>query len=246
MSKSLRSLAVRVARFVPWRVLPLDSLLRLSQRMGAGFARLLQLRDWQLEARGRPQFFKHQVNLGRWPYEPDRWSFTARGVYARENMFSGCKVLDLCCGDGSYSYLFFSDIAAHIDAVDNDEYAISYARRYHRSPRIAYHKLDILAAPWPASDYDVIVWNAAICYFTEPQIRSVLGRIAASGKPGLRLKGMLPRANNWVDHKTEFHDAQAVESLLRQYFATVGVRTVEEGATVTYYFEARDPAPARA
>ena len=43
-------------------------------------------------------------------------------------MFDKCKVLDVCCGDGSYSYMFFSDIAGHIDAIDNDEYALQYAK----------------------------------------------------------------------------------------------------------------------
>ena len=207
----------------------------------------LYLRDWLLEARGRPQFFKHQINLGRWPLQPMRWSFAARGVYAREGMFKGCKVLDLCCGDGSVSYLFFSDIAGHVDAVDNDPYAIAYARRYFRSPVIDYRQVDIINGELPSNGYDFVVWNAAICYFSEADIRRILEKIVAAGKPSLRLVGMLPRANNWIDHKSEFADRTAVAGLLEGYFSSVHVREVDEVTGTTFYFQADAPrsAPTR-
>lgn len=204
-------------------------------------ARALFLRDWQLEARGRPQFFKQEMNLGRWRFEPSCWSFTARGVYARELMFKGCKVLDLCCGDGSYSYLFFSDIAGSVDAVDNDPYAIAYASRYHRARSLAYHRVNIVTEPLPSQQYDVVVWNAAICYFAADEIERILGKIVAGGNSGMKLAGMLPKANGWVDHKTEFADSRSVEQLLRRYFGTVKVREVDEGAAITFYFQASEP-----
>jgi SAM-dependent methyltransferase len=241
MKRSIRKFFTSAARWLPLGILPLDGLLRLSQRCSAALARLVFVRDWQLEASGRPQFFKHQINLGRWVREPERWSFVARGVYAREGMFRGCKVLDLCCGDGSYSYLFFSDIAGHIDAVDNDPQAIAYAMRYFRAPVITYHKIDILSAPLPAAGYDVVVWNAAICYFREEEIRQVLRKIVAAGTASMQLKGMLPRANGWIDHKTEFAAASALERFLREFFGAVAIREVDEGANVTFYFEAAQP-----
>jgi len=71
------------------RLVPLDALLFLSQRMGKRIASILTFRDWRLEAYGRPQFFKHEINLSLWRFEPARWSFAARGVYARESMFRG-------------------------------------------------------------------------------------------------------------------------------------------------------------
>ncbi len=242
MSRSaLRRTLLGVARLLPLRLIPLDSLLRLSQRTTSAVAGALYLRDWLLEARGRPQFFKHQINLGKWPLQPPRWSFAARGVYAREGMFKGCKVLDLCCGDGSVSYLFFSDIAGHVDAVDNDAYAIAYARRYFRSPVVSYQQVDIIDGELPSAGYDFVVWNAAICYFREEDIRLILRKIVAAGKPTLRLSGMLPRANAWIDHKTEFADRAAVGRLLQDFFGTVEVREVDEVTGVTFYFQAAAP-----
>jgi SAM-dependent methyltransferase len=235
--KRLRGLAKRL----PFNGLPLDAMLWLSQRATSTLAGLVQFRDWTLQAQGRPQFFKHYINLGRWASEPAQWSFTARGVYAREGMTKGCKVLDLCCGDGSYSYLFFSDIAGHVDAVDSDLHALAYARKYCAAPVIRYHELDITRQPLPAADYDFVVWNAAICYFSEAEIRQILGNIIGAGKPTMRLNGMLPKANGWIDHKTEFTHTQSVEVLLRQYFQVVAVKELDEGSSVQFYFQASAP-----
>jgi SAM-dependent methyltransferase len=236
-----KSLARRMVRVLPLRWLPLDFAVRASQRMTSFFARLLFVRDWQLEARGRPQFFKHALNLAQWPFDPARWAFTARGVYARESMRRGAKVLDLCCGDGAYSRLFFADIAGQVDAVDFDEYAIAYARKYHAAPAVRFHRLDIVNQPLPDRDYDVVVWNAAICYFSEPDIRVVIDKIIAASRPHMQLIGMLPRAHGWIDHKVEFDTAAEVEKYLRDFFSDVTVREIDEGAAVSFYFQAASP-----
>jgi SAM-dependent methyltransferase len=234
IKKFLRNSAIKL----PLSILPLDSILWFSGRLTAITSKVLFFRDWILESQGRPQFFKHQINIGRWPLEPSRWSFSARGVYSRENMFNQCKVLDLCCGDGSYSYLFFSDIAGHIDAVDNDEYALSYARKYFSIPSIKYHLLDIINQPIPSSEYDFIVWNAAICYFEKDEINKILEKLVDAGKPTMILTGMLPKSNGWVDHKTEFSNAKEVQSLLFRFFTSVDIKEVIEGQSITFYFNA--------
>jgi SAM-dependent methyltransferase len=241
MKSVIKRAGLALARWAPISIVPLDGLLRLSQRGMSVAAGLVRFRDWALQARGRPQFYKHYINLGRWAEDPTQWSFTARGVYARENMTRGCKVLDLCCGDGTYSYLFFSDVAGAIDAVDRDAYALEYARRYCSAPVITYHRIDITTDPLPSSGYDVVVWNAAICYFEEDDIRRILERVIEAAKPTMLLNGMLPRANGWIDHKTEFSDARSVDNFLRQFFRTVAVKELDEGSDVTFYFQASAP-----
>jgi SAM-dependent methyltransferase len=241
MRTLLKTLLVQGSKWMPFGLVPLDEMLRASQRISAAVARCIFLRDWKMQVRGRPQFFKHQIDISRWPSEPSRWSFTARGVYAREDMFPGCKVLDLCCGDGSYSYLFFSDIAGAIDAVDSDAYALAYARKQFADPKISFHEINIVNQPLPSGQYDFVVWNAAICYFSEDEIRHIVEKIIDAGKIGVKLRGMLPKANGWVDHKTEFADRAAIEAFLRQYFEMVVIREVAEGSTVSFYFQASAP-----
>jgi SAM-dependent methyltransferase len=220
------------------RVLPLDAALLWSQKLGSICAKLVFFRDWRLQVRGWPQFYKHDLNLALWRFEPARWSFAARGVFARARMFKGCKVLDLCCGDGFHTHLSFSDIAGHIDAVDLDGSAMAYARKYHRAPAIAYHLMDIVRDDFPATAYDVIVWNAAICYFDAASIRRVLRKIVNAGTSAAVLAGMLPKASGYVDHKTEFASAHAVQELLLEYFERVSVREIVEMSGSSFYFEA--------
>jgi SAM-dependent methyltransferase len=237
----MKNLIVRLSKWMPLRALPLETLMSLSQRVSSVLARALVFRDWHCEAYGRPQYFKHQVNLSRWANDPSQWAFTARGVYAREHMFKNCKVLDLCCGDGTYSYLFFSDIAGKIDAIDNNPDAIRYARIRHAAQNISYLKLDIVKEALPVADYDVVVWNAAICYFSEEAIACILRKIANAGGSRLTLCGMLPRANGWIDHRTEYPDAASVKDLLERYFLSVTVKEIDEVTAVTFYFQASNP-----
>jgi ubiquinone/menaquinone biosynthesis C-methylase UbiE len=60
-------------------------------------------------------------------------------------METALKVLDLCCGDGSISFLFFSDIANKIDAVDVDRDAIMYGRKKFGNDKIVYQILMFLS-----------------------------------------------------------------------------------------------------
>lgn len=230
----------QIGRFFLY-VIPLDFLVRSFQRMTWLFARLLLLRDWHHGIHGRPQFFKHAVNFACWPFESERWAFTARGVFARAYMNRGCRVLDLCCGDGSNSSMFFSDIASIVDAVDQDIYAISYARKNYADKNVNYHRLDIINQAFPNSEYDVVVWNAAICYFSTPEIQLVIEKIRKVSAAGSLFIGMCPKSNGWVDHKTEFVDAASLKSYLLQFYAQVSVLEVDEIATTSFYFKASEP-----
>jgi ubiquinone/menaquinone biosynthesis C-methylase UbiE len=227
------------------RILLLDFFLSVFSRVTYFIAKLIYLRDWGFRLHGYPQFFNHRLNLSFWPSEPSRWSFTARGVYAREHMVSNSKVLDLCCGDGSYSFLFFADIAAQIDAIDNDPSALAYARRYNKHPKINYCKTDIIKESFPSSGYDVIVWNAGICYFSKDHILLILTKITNSGNESMVLCGMLPKANGHEDHITEFSDMGAIKELLDLFFNHVVVKELTENAadtkSATFYFTAKEP-----
>lgn len=225
---------------LPLHMVPMDAALNALQRLTAAMASVIFVRDWRIKDRGRPQFYKHRINLARWCIEPFRWTFAARGVYAREVMTPGCRVVDICCGDGSYSYLFFSDVAGHIDAVDRDGYAISYAKKYHCAPNIAFHQRDITAEGLPGTGYDVAVWNGAISYFDLPGIHRVLSEIVGCGTAKVKFAGMIPKANGWVDHKTEFQDSDEIRSLFSAYFEDIEIREVVEGKTMSYYVLAKE------
>lgn len=224
-----------------FKLINVNLFFRVSQRLSYLLSNLTFFKDWVLMVNGRPQYYDHQLNLYKWIYNPGEWAFTARGVYARENMFPGCKVLDLCCGDGSYSYLFFSDIAAAIDAVDIDQAAINHAVKYYSSPNINYFKLDIINEKFPSADYDFVIWNAAICYFDITEIHEILNKIQRAGNSHMNLYGIAPVATGYVDHKTEFNDANELRELLLQYFTSVHIKQINEITINNIYFHAADP-----
>ena len=59
-----------------------------------------------------------------------------------------------------------------------------------------------------------------------------------AGKPSMKLTGMLPKRNNWVDHKTEFSNKEEVMLLLQNFFKSVEIKEVDEGKEITFYFQA--------
>lgn len=222
-----------------FKLINFNLLFSLFQRLSYFASQLVYFKDWVVMVNGPPQYFNHQLNIYKWIYEPNKWAFTARGVYAREKMFPGCTVLDLCCGDGSYSYLFFSDIAGAIDAVDIDQTAISHALRfYSSSPKIKYHKLDIVNDNFPSTGYDFVVWNAAISYFDIVSIHKILKKIVTAGNAGIQLCGVTPIAN---DNKTAFNDAAELKELLLQYFTDVQIKQIDEITVKNLYFQATAP-----
>jgi hypothetical protein len=64
-------------------------------------------------------------------------------------------------------------------------------------------------------DYD----GHAISYACRQHAR-VIEKIIAAGRLGMKLCGMLPKANGWVDHQTEFADRTSIEAFLRNHFGT--------------------------
>ena len=120
-----------------------------------------------------PEWFDHRADLYRWS-ELRNPLWVERGVFSREVMLGGCRVLDLCCGDGFYPYHFYVKIASQVDAVDRDPTALAHARRWHSHPRISYVQLDVVTDDFPEIDYDVITWDGAIEHFSTDQIRIVV------------------------------------------------------------------------
>lgn len=139
---------------------------------------------------------RHLENLDGWYFSIDsNLDWLESGVLARMAMKPEFKVLDLCCGDGAYSYLFFRDIASHIDAVDYSPKTLKYAKKYFSANNITYHVQNILQDDFPSAEYDLIFWRAGIAYFDELENRKILDKISNSLKVGGVLIGATPKAN---------------------------------------------------
>jgi 2-polyprenyl-3-methyl-5-hydroxy-6-metoxy-1,4-benzoquinol methylase len=189
-----------------------------------------------------PQWFDHRADLYRWS-ELRVPFWVERGVYSREVMFEGCRVLDLCCGDGFYPYHFYSGIASHIDAVDWGSTAVAHARKWHSHPRITYSQMDIVADNWPETDYDVITWDGAIEHFSTDQTRTVLGKCVQALKAqggilcGYTIIARGPDKSH-PEHQHEFSSASELKERLNELFPSVGTIETEYPERHNIYFRA--------
>src|SRR6056300_766301 len=76
----------------------------------------------------KPNFFNQKLNLSGWMKNSNNVHFAVTPSLARMYLQKGDNVLDIGCGEGTISYLFFSDIAGNIDAFDVSEAAIRLAK----------------------------------------------------------------------------------------------------------------------
>jgi len=187
-----------------------------------------------------PVWFDHEVDYHLWP---KNLFWLERGVYGRMVMRPGCRVLDLCCGDGYYSDAWYSTIAGSIDACDNDEGALRFASQKHANPKINYHRVDILTEPFPRPEYDVITWFEAIEHFSEEQIVHLLRKIDEALQENGTLIGSTPlvqkrgAATN-RQHDREFTSQEDLEAILKKVFVNVQTWVAIYPQRTTCYFKA--------
>jgi ubiquinone/menaquinone biosynthesis C-methylase UbiE len=123
-----------------------------------------------------PVWFPHRLDLALW-FQQRNAHFLERGVYSSAVIAPGDTVLELCCGDGFYSYFFFSCKAAHVDAVDIDDLALAHAGEFHACENVQFHKRDIIREPFPRDRYNVVVWDSAMRRLKKADIKIVLQKV---------------------------------------------------------------------
>lgn len=125
--------------------------------------------NWTL-AKKVPTFFKQESNLYTWIFKPQNVHFAISPSLARTYLSNDSIVLDIGCGDGLIDYLFFSDIAKRIDAIDTSIDAIKLAKSKNKNSNINYLCTSFLDFQPNVEEYDYIFWNDSIDYFSLSEI----------------------------------------------------------------------------
>lgn len=204
------------------------------------YMRLEFYREWVF-SKQPPEFFKHEIDLYSW-YRTRSSMWLERGVYARQNMFKGCKVLDLCCGDGSYSFLFFSNIAGEIMAVDYEDDAIRHAKKNYSAPNIRFEKVNILTDEIPGNGYHVIVWNAAIEHFSLANIESVFNKLKKQSVQEAFVAGYTNKRTETLahpEHEYEFETKAELAQFISKWLNDVQVIETWHPERENFYFSGR-------
>lgn len=206
------------------------------------------LLEWRLS---NPEYFEHQMDLN-WKWHESRTAYPMeRGVFSsfalrNDNPPSGLT-LDLCCGDGFYSYYFYSKRSSKVVAIDFDPKAINFAKKnYRRAENIEFLVGDI-RSDIPDGPFDNIVWDAAIEHFTELEIKNLVGRLKAVLKPNGILSGYTivePEhgGKHLHQHEYEFHNKEDLARFLSPHFKKVQVFSTRYPDRTNLYFFASDSA----
>jgi len=133
------------------------------------------INDWLLCNGSPPNFYKHLDNLYHWRFDATRNIFTTAPSLARLHLRKNQNVLDLCCGDGSTSYLFFSDIAKRVDSIDANRDAIKYAKKYFGKGNINFIQACVIEyLEGCERSYDLYYMGSAYDYFSSSDRRRIL------------------------------------------------------------------------
>lgn len=172
-------------------------------------------------------WFDHRFD---WLRGPENWTWNERGIYGIKLIQTGNKVLDLCCGDGIYSGLFYSMFAKLVHGVDRSDAGIRFAHKYYARKNVKFFKIDIIKENFPSNNYDVIFMFAAIEHFSVAQGKQILQRIAKalfSSSNGCFL-GSTPIFNKKTghghpEHDNEFTSVKELRNFLSPYFKEIEI-----------------------
>ena len=132
----------------------------------------------------KPNFFNQKLNLSGWMKNPNNVHFAVTASLARMYLKKGDNVLDIGCGEGTISYLFFSDIAGNIDAFDVSEAAMRVAKEsYGDTKNINFINSSPLDYKFKDNTYDIIFCSDAVDYFTNNEIRRLISLFQKILKP---------------------------------------------------------------
>ena len=200
----------------------------LAKRILAAHYRSRRRRHWRWQAKGEPHFTDHAINfynLFDGKVDQSVYGLT-RAMAAAEAVFDGAAVLDIGCGDGSFTKRFLAPKASHVDGIDIEPSAIAWASRLNGAPNVAYHLADAVRDPLPREQYDVAVFDGAIGHIGNADSDVLLGRIAkAIGDHGVFV-GSESLGHEGSDHLQFFETLDALRAFLSPHFAHVRVKEI--------------------
>ena len=237
--KYIGSIRARVLRRVPrpLYVWAGDQTIKLAKAVGNAYGM-----SWD---RFHLPYFEHEFDYLR---GPEHWYWTERGVFGAKLISAGDKVLDIGCGDGTYSGLFYSLEAAQVDALDRDPTALAIAQTKHAKSNIQYFECDILESPFPNQHYDVAFMFAVIEHLSVEGGHRLLQKIASvlTDSPRAAFLGSTPLAKTFsfsnYEHDNEFFSLDYLQQFVSVHFEEVNAWVSNwPGGRLECYFECHKP-----
>lgn len=205
--------------------------------------------QFQIEWRtgNNPEHFDHQIDV-HYLWKKTRNSYPLeRGVISSLALLSNVSegdTLDLCCGDGFFSYYFYVAKSRKVVAVDFDPLAISSAKRNYKDDKIEWYLMDI-RKEFPEGSFQNIIWDAAIEHFTEDEITRIMLSVKNALEPNGVLSGytIQERVNGKThlhQHEYEFKNKEDLGRFFLPHFKNVQIIETRYKDRTNYYFMATD------
>jgi 2-polyprenyl-3-methyl-5-hydroxy-6-metoxy-1,4-benzoquinol methylase len=219
----MKKLLKKLMRLIPAQLM--YCLLNLCASIVLRMARFIALAYTNLWGSFDLPWFDHRFD---WLRGPENWVWNERGIYGAKIIRPGDKVLDICCGDGIYSGLYYSMFAGLVHAIDRDERALSLARKRYSRENVKFFKVDVTKEDFPLENYDVILMFAAIEHFSVEQGTQILQRIARalSASSNGSFLGSTPifgevTGHGHPEHDNEFTSIEQLQDFLSPHFAEI-------------------------
>jgi SAM-dependent methyltransferase len=160
---------------------------------------------------------------------------------------AGSRVLDLGCGTGYYTDVFFSPFAAEIVAIDIDPRAIETARRMHQTKNIRYEVVDFRQS-LPNGPFDAVVWTPTIIAYTVDEVHDLMGKLRNVLSKDGRLCGFTCVETDRRGPEVLWYDMASLAARLKRYFKNVRVfervhPTVQPPRHELFFFASDGPLP---
>jgi SAM-dependent methyltransferase len=202
----------------------IDRLAVTSRRLSYATHYFKTFCDWQVKP--VPEFNEHFINLFYLMPRLRRTFWLEGAVMCGLGIEPGGRILELCCGSGFYTDLFYSPFASEIVAVDFDPRAIEFARTFHARDNVRYEIVDI-RSELPPGPFDTVIWDGAIEHFTADEVGIILARARQVSVNNVLLLGYTvaeeSTAPEHPEHEQHFHGIDDLAALLKKSFENVRV-----------------------
>ena len=241
---NLKSTIFLILKFVKRVFFPVQILKFLNKgirSVAAATHQLQFLAEWGVD---NPEYFDHEIDMySHWRKSRNSLPLE-RGVWSSFALKGAGTTLDLCCGDGFYTKMFYSLRSETVIGVDFDKEAIFWAKANHAAPNVSYIVGDI-RFDIPDGPFDNVVWDAAVEHFTESEISALMSRIKAVMKTNSVLSGYTVKepehgGTHLHQHEYEFHDKEDLARFFEPYFKNVQIFETVYPTRTNLYFYATD------
>jgi|SRR3989344_569929 len=169
-----------------------------------------------------------------------------RAFFAMQLIKSQYKVLDVGCGDGSLSGLFYSVRAKSVDALDLDPAAVAHAQKYYSRPNVRFFQSDASRISNLHQKYDIILAFAIIEHFSPSSGHQFLTDIGKMLKRQGIFMGSTPifkeLGGHNPEHANEFTNSSILKKFLTTHFRQVDLHFSQwPGNRLECYFECSSP-----